>query len=406
MAKRQNIPESEYLKGLNEVTENIQEAVDNLEHGSVVGLANALLYIATESQQRAPIYTGDLRGSVEVKIDGEQYAHGEKSGGVTITSTLPDTATKGEVSYNTKYAANQHEHTEYDHPKGGQAKYLESVLVEEKDRILKLIAEGIINEMMKQIGEFIADFVNKIFNMDCVAGMSMYPDKSIDMILCDLPYGVTDCRWDSIIPFDLLWKQYKRIIKDNGAIVLTACQPFTTKLISSQPKLFRYCWYWIKNMVTGFAFSKFQPLRCVEDICVFYKHAPTYNPQGIIVHDKPIINRGKKDKGKGSSVYHFDTLKKDTVTYVTNYPRQILNIPCERGLHPTQKPVKLFEYLIKTYTNPNELVLDNCMGSGTTAVACINTGRNYTGFECRNNLQALKAETAEIEPPRRKGVKI
>lgn len=381
VAKRKNIPESKYLKGLNEAVENIQEAVDNLEHGSVVGLANALLYIATESQQRAPIYTGDLRGSVEVKIDGEQYAHGEKSGGVTITSTLPDTATKGEVSYNTKYAANQHEHTEYDHPKGGQAKYLESVLVEEKDRILKLIAEGIINEMMKQIGEFIADFVNKIFNMDCVAGMSMYPDKSIDMILCDLPYGVTDCRWDSIIPFDLLWKQYKRIIKDNGAIVLTACQPFTTKLISSQPKLFRYCWYWIKNMVTGFAFSKFQPLRCVEDICVFYKHAPTYNPQGIIVHDKPIINRGKKDKGKGSSVYHFDTLKKDTVTYVTNYPRQILNIPCERGLHPTQKPVKLFEYLIKTYTNPNELVLDNCMGSGTTAVACINTGRNYTGFE-------------------------
>lgn len=385
MAKRRNIPESEYLKGLNEAVENIQEAVDNLEHGSVVGLANALLYIATESQQRAPIDTGDLRGSVEVKINNESYAKGQSGGGITVNGTIPDNHENetviGEVSYNTKYAANQHEHTEYDHPKGGQAKYLESVLVEEKDRILKLIAEGIINEMMKQIGEFIADFINKIFNMDCVVGMSMYPDKSIDMILCDLPYGVTDCRWDSIIPFDLLWKQYKRIIKDNGAIVLTACQPFTTKLISSQPKLFRYCWYWIKNMVTGFAFSKFQPLRCVEDICVFYKHAPTYNPQGIIVHNKPIINRGKKDKGKGSSVYHFDTLKKDTVTYVTNYPRQILNIPCERGLHPTQKPVKLFEYLIKTYTNPNELVLDNCMGSGTTAVACINTGRNYTGFE-------------------------
>lgn len=149
IAKRKNIPESKYLKGLNEAVENIQEAVDNLEHGSVVGLANALLYIATESQQRAPVDTGDLRGSVEVKIDGEQYAHGEKSGGITITSTLPDTATKGEASYNTKYAANQHEHTEYDHPKGGQAKYLESVLVEEKDRILKLIAEGIINEMMK-----------------------------------------------------------------------------------------------------------------------------------------------------------------------------------------------------------------------------------------------------------------
>lgn len=148
MAKRRNIPKSEYLKGLNEAVDNIQEAVDNLEHGSVVGLANALLYIATESQQRAPVDTGDLRGSVEVKIDGEQYAHGEKSGGVTITSTLPDTATKGEVSYNTKYAANQHEHTEYQH-ENGQAKYLESVLIEQKDRILKLIAEGIINEMMK-----------------------------------------------------------------------------------------------------------------------------------------------------------------------------------------------------------------------------------------------------------------
>lgn len=149
VAKRRNIPKSEYLKGLNEAVDNIQEAVDNLEHSSVVGLANALLYIATESQQRAPVDTGDLRGSVEVKIDGEQYAHGENGGGITITGTLPDTATKGEVSYNTKYAANQHEHTEYDHPRGGQAKYLESVLIEQKDRILKLIAEGIINETMK-----------------------------------------------------------------------------------------------------------------------------------------------------------------------------------------------------------------------------------------------------------------
>ncbi len=152
MAKRQNIPESKYLKGLNEAVENIQEAVDNLEHGSVVGLANALLYIATESQQRAPIDTGDLRGNVEVKIDGEQYAHGEKSGGLTVNGSIPKNAdidrVVGEVSYNTKYAANQHEHTEYDHPRGGQAKYLESVLVEEKDRILKLIAGGVINEMM------------------------------------------------------------------------------------------------------------------------------------------------------------------------------------------------------------------------------------------------------------------
>lgn len=149
MAKRKNIPESEYLKGLNEAVDNIQQAVDDMISGSVQGLANALFYIATESQQRAPVDTGDLRGSVEIKIDDKDYAHGEKGGGITITGTLPDTAVRGEVSYNTKYAANQHEHTEYDHPRGGQAKYLESVLVEEKDRILKLIAEGVINETMK-----------------------------------------------------------------------------------------------------------------------------------------------------------------------------------------------------------------------------------------------------------------
>ena len=173
VAKRKNIPESEYLKGLNEAVENIQEAVDNLEHGSVVGLANALLYIATESQQRAPIDTGDLRGSVEVKIDGEDYAYCKeyradkdkrtkdgrkkerKNYELTVEGTLPDDSEVeeiggvfGEVSYNTKYAANQHEHTEYYH-ENGQAKYLESVLIEQKDRILKLIAEGIINEMMK-----------------------------------------------------------------------------------------------------------------------------------------------------------------------------------------------------------------------------------------------------------------
>lgn len=226
------------------------------------------------------------------------------------------------------------------------------------------------------------NYINKIFNMDCIAGMVMYPDKSIDMILSDLPYGMTNCRWDSLIPFDALWSQYNRIIKDNGAIVLTACQPFTTRLISSQPKLFRYCWYWYKNMPTGFAFAKYQPLRCIEDICVFYEKQPTYNPQGIIILDKPIKNKGKHMPKCGECVYKMDgSLGKETETYITHYPRQLLEIKCERGLHPTQKPVELFEYLIKTYTNPGELVFDTCMGSGTTAVACINTGRNYTGFE-------------------------
>jgi len=226
------------------------------------------------------------------------------------------------------------------------------------------------------------DYINKIFNMDCIAGMSMYPDKSIDMILCDLPYGMTGCRWDSLIPFPELWRQYCRIIKDNGAIVLTASQPFTTKLISSNPKMFKYCWYWYKNMVTGFANAKKQPLRCVEEICVFYKHQPTYNPQGVIILDKPIMQRGKKPPVHGDSVYRMDgSLSHDTETCIVHYPRQLLEVKCERGMHPTQKPVALFEYMIRTYTNPGELVLDNCIGSGTTAVACIRSGRNFTGFE-------------------------
>lgn len=215
--------------------------------------------------------------------------------------------------------------------------------------------------------------------MDCIAGMSLIPDKSIDMILCDLPYGITGCRWDSLIPFILLWEQYERIIKDRGAIVLTSSQPFTTQLISSNRKLFKYCWYWIKNQVTGFPFAKFQPLRCVEEVCVFYKQHPTYNPQGLIKLDKPKVN---KKNTRTDFVYDANTLSHEYVTAYTNYPRQTLEFKCQRdGLHPTQKPVALFEYLIKTYTNEGDVVLDNCMGSGTTAVACINTNRNFIGFE-------------------------
>jgi len=226
------------------------------------------------------------------------------------------------------------------------------------------------------------EYINRIFNRDCLEGMNMYPDHSIDMILCDLPYGITNCRWDSVIPLPDLWRQYLRVIKDNGAIVLTGAQPFTTRLISSQPRLFRYCWYWYKNMATGFTFAKHQPLRCVEEICVFYKHAPTYNPQGVILLDRPIRRRGKAIPAHGDSIYRMDgSLAHDTETRVTHYPRQILKVKCERGLHPTQKPVELFGYMIRTYTNPGELVLDSCMGSGTTAVACIRSGRKYTGFE-------------------------
>ena len=230
--------------------------------------------------------------------------------------------------------------------------------------------------------ERMENYIDRIFNEDCIAGMSRIPDHSVDMILTDLPYGVTDCRWDSILPFDQLWKQYLRVIKERGAICLTACQPFTTRLISSQQKLFRYCWYWKKNCSTGFTFAKHQPLRCIEEVCVFYKRAPVYNPQGIIVLDKPIKVRAKHNPSHGDSAYKITGhLEHDTETYITHYPRQLIEVKCERGLHPTQKPVALFAYLIRTYTNPGALVLDSCMGSGTTAAACIQTGRHYTGFE-------------------------
>lgn len=215
--------------------------------------------------------------------------------------------------------------------------------------------------------------------MDCLAGMTGIESGTIDMILCDLPYGVTDCFWDKIIPMPQLWAEYERVIKPNGAIVLTSCQPFTTKLINSNRKLFKYCWYWIKNQVTGFPFAKFQPLRCVEEICVFYKKAPVYNPQGLVKLDKPRLN---KRVAKVGEVYDTSTLSHEHYTEFTNYPRQTLHFKCQReGLHPTQKPVELFEYLIKTYTNVGDVVLDTCIGSGTTAIACINTDRQYIGFE-------------------------
>lgn len=213
---------------------------------------------------------------------------------------------------------------------------------------------------------------------DCLERMKEIPDKSIDLILCDLPYGVTDCKWDVIIPPELLWDAYKRIIKDTGAIVLFSTQPFTTSLITSAKEIFRYIWYWHKNAPTGFCFAKYQPMRCIEDICVFYKKAPTYNPQGLIRLDKPKVRKGKRPSG---GIYRDGTLQKDTIYNVTNYPRNLLSFPVERGLHPTQKPVTLLEYLIRTYTNPGETVLDNCMGSGSTGVAALKCGRNFVGIE-------------------------
>lgn len=222
--------------------------------------------------------------------------------------------------------------------------------------------------------------LNKIHHGDCLELMKDIPDKSVDMILCDLPYGTTACKWDTIIPFDELWKQYERIIKVNGAVVLTASQPFTSALVMSNPKLFRYEWIWEKDQGRNFQLAKKQPLKITESVLIFYKKFPTYNPQGLIKLDKPIVKSNRK---KGGSLSHLSSENKRE-TYIQeykNYPKNLFKFNSERGLHPTQKPVSLFEYLIKTYTNEGEKVLDNCLGSGTTAIAAMNTGRFFIGME-------------------------
>ena len=209
--------------------------------------------------------------------------------------------------------------------------------------------------------------------------MKDIPGGSVDLILCDLPYGTTACSWDTVIPFSELWEHYHRIIKSNGAVVLFAAQPFTTHLIHSNIKNFRYTWYWKKNNVTGFTYARYQPMRCIEDICVFYKKKPTYNPQGLVKVENPRMKKGKK---VANGVYDSDTLAHPYKTLFTNYPRHLIEYPKDKNnVHPTQKPVPLLEYLIKTYTNEGDTVLDNCMGSGSTGIAAMNTGRKFIGFE-------------------------
>ena len=244
----------------------------------------------------------------------------------------------------------------------------------------------------------------KLLQGDCLELMKDIPDGSIDMILCDLPYGTTACKWDSVIPFDALWLQYKRVVKSNGAIVLTASQPFTSALVMSNVKDFAYTWLWVKTRPTGFANAKKQPLRCVEDVLVFYGKPPTYNPQDIIRVDKvcrnsksaggeTIRSNVEESSGKGS----LRTGGKEYVQEFTNYPRQFLELPHDSigRVHPTQKPIALMEYLIRTYTNKGETVLDNCMGSGTTGVACINTNRNFIGIEMDENYFSIAKNRIE-----------
>lgn len=212
---------------------------------------------------------------------------------------------------------------------------------------------------------------------DCLELMKEIPDGSIDMILCDLPYGTTACKWDTVISFEPLWEQYKRIIKDNGAIVLFGSEPFSTELRHSNLKMFRYDWIWSKNRGTGLFNAKKMPMKSHEIISVFYKKLPTYNPQ--MRSGKPYkCRQGKQSGAFGESKGEIITENKGE-----RYPLSVVmfNSTNGRNVHPTQKPIALLEYLIKTYTNEGETVLDNCMGSGSTGVACINTNRNFIGFE-------------------------
>ena len=218
--------------------------------------------------------------------------------------------------------------------------------------------------------------LNKLYHVDCMQAMKEIPDKSVDMILCDLPYGTTRNKWDSVIDLTLLWKEYERIIKDNGAILLFAQVPFNVVLGNSNLKLLKYEWIWEKDSGTGFLNSKKMPLKIHENILVFYKKPPCYNPQMRTGFKPYEIKKGHHGSNYGSD--------KGAITKSNGerYPISLIQYKRDKEkIHPTQKPIALLEYLIKTYTNENDLVLDNCMGSGSTGVAAINTNRNFIGIE-------------------------
>ena len=230
--------------------------------------------------------------------------------------------------------------------------------------------------------------LNTIYNEDCLEGMKRIPDKSVDMILADLPYGTTRNKWDSIIALEPLWEQYERVIKDDGAIVLTAQTPFDKVLGVSNLKKLKYEWIWQKPNGTGYLNANRMPMKNHENVLVFYKKLPVYHPQ--FTSGKPYTaTRGTKGTNYGDDVEGHDRV---TINDGKRHPLSVQKFNSEKGLHPTQKPVALFEYLIKTYTNEGETVLDNVMGSGTTAIACLNTNRNFIGFELDANYHAIAME--------------
>jgi site-specific DNA-methyltransferase (adenine-specific) len=243
--------------------------------------------------------------------------------------------------------------------------------------------------------------IGEVVNADCLQAMKLIPDKSIDICLTDPPYGTTACKWDSIIPLEPMWEQLKRIIKDNGAIALFGSEPFSSNLRMSNIKNYKYDWIWEKTKQTGFQNAKKMPMRKTENISVFYLKPPTYNPQGLIKLDKPIKSgrkrlRNEHKLGVAGNENHYTTH--------TNYPNNLILFPNPSGrghLHPTQKPLALMEYLIKTYSNNDDLVLDFTCGSGTTCLAAKNLGRRFIGIEleeryCQISEERLKQEVLNL----------
>jgi site-specific DNA-methyltransferase (adenine-specific) len=225
----------------------------------------------------------------------------------------------------------------------------------------------------------------KLYHGDCLDVMNSIPEHSVDLILCDLPYGTTACSWDVVIPFDLLWEHYNRISKPNAVIALTSAQPFTTQLISSNLSNFKYCWVWDKHIPRGFQTAKYRPMNRHEDVCIFTTGggAPKcYNPQ-MVKRDKPVTVKNYSKKASSNDIGKYNDSNKK-FTYTHRNPDTIIQGCWEANggkVHPTQKPVSLMEYLIKTYTNEGELVLDNCMGSGSTGVAAVKNNRKFIGIE-------------------------
>ena len=236
---------------------------------------------------------------------------------------------------------------------------------------------------------------------NCLELMKDIPDKSIDLILCDLPYGTTRNSWDEVIPFDKLWAQYNRIIKDNGAILLFAQGKFYVNLVSSNMKMFRYDLVWDKELVSGFLNAKRMPLRRHEQVAVFSKHLPTYNPQ--FTQGKPLHSKGTSYKEKeltNNNYGDFKATDDDRAGSTEKYPTSIMKFQKPHPsvcVHPTEKPVALLEYLVKTYTNERDVVLDNCMGSGSTGVACQNTNREFIGMELDEDYYKLACERIKKE---------